>query len=90
MKMTTTYYKDKVMKLQQMLDEKDDEIKQLKNELLLCKESKEYSKELSKGDTTVTPFPKFEPPEVATILEGRIKAMNLYNKRLFKKGKKSE
>ena len=30
--MTTKYCKDKILKLQQMLDEKDDEIKMLKNE----------------------------------------------------------
>ena len=38
--MTTTYYKDKVIKLQQELDKRDEEIKRLNNELLLCEESK--------------------------------------------------
>ena len=87
--MTTKYCKDKILKLQQMLDEKDDEIKMLKNELLLCQETKEYPSELSKGNKTATPLPRFEPPDVATILEGRISAMKNYNKRL-NKGAKSE
>ena len=80
--MTTTFYKDKVIRLQQELDEKDDEIKQLKNELLLCQETKKYPKELSKGNKTATPLPRFEPPNVATLLEGRIEAMNNYNRKL--------
>tara|TARA_R100001530_G_C4217517_1_gene129049 strand:- start:227 stop:487 length:261 start_codon:yes stop_codon:yes gene_type:complete len=80
--MTTTFYKDKVIKLQQMLDEKDDEIKRLNNELLLCQESKEYPEELSRGNKTATPLPRFEPPDVATILEGRIAAMKRYNKKM--------
>jgi hypothetical protein len=84
--MTTTFYKDKVIKLQQILDDKDDEIKQLKNELLLCQETKEYPKELSKGNKTITPLPRFEPPNVATILEDRIKAMNNYSKKLNQRG----
>tara|TARA_R110002051_G_scaffold297511_1_gene363863 strand:+ start:321 stop:584 length:264 start_codon:yes stop_codon:yes gene_type:complete len=87
--MTTNYYKDKVLKLQQMLDEKDDEIKMIKNELCLCKETPKYSKKSSKGKTTATPLPRFEPADVATILEGRISAMKNYNKKL-KKGDKGE
>ena len=83
--MTTKYCKDKILKLQQMLDEKDDEIKMLKNELLLCQETKEYPKELSKGNRTVTTLPRFEPPNVATLLEGRIEAMNNYNRKLKKR-----
>ena len=79
--MTTKYCKDKILKLQQMLDEKDDEIKMLKNELLLCQETKEYPSELSKGNKTATPLPKFEPPDVATILEGRIAAMKRYEEK---------
>ena len=79
--MTTTFYKDKVIRLQQELDEKDDEIKRLNNELLLCKETKEYPKELSKGNKTATPLPRFEPSDVATILEGRIAAMKRYEEK---------
>ena len=85
--MTTTFYKDKVIRLQQELDEKDNEIKQLKNELLLCQETKEYPKELSKGNKTATPLPRFEPPNVATLLEGRIEAMNNYNRKLKQRSK---
>jgi len=85
--MTTKYCKDKILKLQQMLDEKDDEIKMLKNELLLCQESKEYPNELSKDNKTVTPIPRFEPPNVATLLEGRIDAMKNYNRKLNKRSK---
>ena len=87
MKMTTKYCKDKILKLQQALDEKDDEIKRLNNELLLCKETKEYPKELSKGTKTATPLPRFEPPDVATLLEGRIDAMNNYNRKLRQRSK---
>ena len=84
--MTTTFYKDKVIRLQQELDEKDDEIKRLNNELLLCKEVKkevinEYPKELSKGQTTTTPMIEFESPDVATILKGRIKSMKMYTRK---------
>ena len=85
--MTTKYCKDKILKLQQMLDEKDDEIKRLNNELLLCQETKEYPKELSKGNKTATPLPRFEPPDVATLLEGRIDAMNNYNRKLRQRSK---
>ena len=85
--MTTKYCKYKILKLQQMLDEKDDEIKQLKNELLLCQETKEQPKELSKGNKTATPLPRFEPPDVATLLEGRIDAMNNYNRKLRQRSK---
>ena len=79
--MTTTFYKDKVIRLQQELDEKDDEIKRLNNELLLCQETKKYPKELSKGNKTATPLPRFEPPDVATLLEGRIAAMKRYEEK---------
>ena len=85
--MTTKYCKYKILKLQQMLDEKDDEIKRLNNELLLCQETKEYPKELSKGNKTATPLPRFEPPNVATLLEGRIEAMNNYNRKLKQRSK---
>ena len=85
--MTTKYCKDKILKLQQMLDETDDEIKRLNNELLLCQETKEYPKELSKGNKTATPLPRFEPPNVATLLEGRIEAMNNYNRKLRQRSK---
>jgi hypothetical protein len=85
--MTTTFYKDKVIRLQQELDEKDDEIKRLNNELLLCQETKEYPKELSKGNTTAMPLPRFEPANVATLLEGRIEAMNNYNRKLKERSK---
>ena len=85
--MTTTFYKDKVLRLQQIIDDKDDEIKRLNNELLLCKETKEFPKELSKGTKTVTPLPRFEPPDVATLLEGRIDAMNNYNRKLRQRSK---
>ena len=85
--MTTKYCKDKILKLQQMLDEKDDEIKRLNNELVLCQETKEYPKELSKGNKTATPLPRFEPPNVATLLEGRIEAMNNYNRKLKQRSK---
>ena len=79
--MTTTFYKDKVLRLQQIIDNKDDEIKRLNNELLLCKETKEYPKELSKGNKTATTFPTFEPSDVATLLEGRIAAMKRYEEK---------
>ena len=86
--MTTKYCKDKILKLQQELDEKDDEIKRLNNELLLCKETKKttkpqkkYPKNLTKGNSTITPMVKFESPDVGGILKGRIKAIKLYTEK---------
>ena len=80
--MTTKGYKEKIQMLQQTIDKLEDKITMLNNELLLCKETKkEYPKELSKGNRTATPMVKFESPDVATILKGRINAMKLYTRK---------
>ena len=80
--MTTKGYKEKIQMLQQTIDKLEDNIKMLNNELLLCKEvKKEYPKELSKGNRTATPMIKFESPDVAAILEDRIKAMKMYTEK---------
>ena len=81
--MTTKGYKEKIQLLQQFIDKQEEQIQYLNNELFLCKETKKkpekkYPKELSKGNTTATPLIKFESPDVATILKGRIKAMKMY------------
>jgi hypothetical protein len=73
-----SFEKKHIQKLQQRIDELENKIKHLNNEIALCKETKDYPKELSKKAITATPLPRFEPPDVATILEGRIKAMKLY------------
>ena len=80
--MTTNCYKEKIQLMQQHIDRQEEEIQRLNNELLLCKEiPKKYPKELSKGNRTVTPMVKFESPNVAAILEGRIKAMKMYTEK---------
>ena len=84
--MTTRGCKEKIQKLQQFIDKQEEQIRYLNNELFLCKEGKkeskkEYPKELSKGNTTATPMVKFESPDVATILKGRINAMKLYTRK---------
>ena len=80
--MTTNGYKEKIQLMQQHIDRQEEEIQRLNNELLLCKEiPKKYPKELSKGNRTVTPMVKFESPNVAAILEGRIKAMKMYTEK---------
>ena len=79
------FEKKHIQKLQQRIDELEARNEHLTNELNLCKEPKEYPKELSKGNKTVTPLPRFAPPNVATIIKGRIAAMKSYTKRLNKK-----
>ena len=84
--MTTKGCKEKIQRLQQYIDKQEEQIRYLNNELLLCKEikkepKKEYPKELSKGNVTATPMIKFESPDVAAILEGRIKAMKIYSEK---------
>ena len=77
-----TYYKDKVIKLQQIIDKKDDEIQHLKNELFLCEESKKTAGIISKGNMTATPIPKFSKPNIKKYLKGRAKALEAYAKKL--------
>ena len=76
--MSTSFYKDKVQKLQQIIDKKDEQIQHLENELLLCKESKktiQTEKQLRKWEINTTPTPKYEQSSVNRILKGRDKAM---------------
>ena len=80
--MTTKGYKEKIQMLQQTIDKLEDRVTMLNNELLLCKETKkEYPKELSKGNRTVTPPVKFESSTVASILKDRHKAMKMYSEK---------
>ena len=84
--MTTKGYKEKIQLMQQHIDRQEEQIQYLNNELFLCKETKkkpeeEYPKELSKGNITATPMIKFESPDVASILKGRIKAMKMYTRK---------
>ena len=80
-----SFEKEHIQKLQQRVDKLEARNQHLTNELNLCKEPKEYPKELSKGNKTATPFPKFAPPNVATLIKGSIEAMKRYSKRLNKK-----
>ena len=75
------FEKEKIQKLQQRVDELQEKVKHLDNELCLCKETKKYPKNLSKGNRTTTPLPKFRPPSVAKLMYGRLKAMRAYSKR---------
>jgi len=80
--MSISFYKDKVQKLQQMIDNKDEEIKRLTNELFLCQETKQAeSIAVTKGNSTRTPKVEFENSNVATILKGREKAMAMYTEK---------
>jgi superfamily I DNA and/or RNA helicase len=83
--MTTTYYKDKVIKLQQELDKRDEEIKRLNNELLLCEESKKNPDVglYSKKNVTTTPMVKFSSPQVERILKDREKAIKRNNRKIL-------
>ena len=80
--MNTTYYKDKVIKLQQIIDNKENEIKHLKNELFLCEESRKAIGIVSKGNMTATPIPKFSKPNIKKYLKCRAKALANYSKKL--------
>ena len=79
------FEKKHIQQLQQRIDELEARNEHLTNELNLCKEPKEYPKKLSKGNKTATPLPKFEPPNVSTLIKGSISAMKKYTKRLNKK-----
>ena len=80
--MTTEGYKEKIQLMQQHIDRQEEEIQRLNNELLLCQETKPIKpKLLSKGNSTATPVVQFESPDVAHILEGRIKAMKMYTRK---------
>tara|TARA_R100000781_G_scaffold113731_1_gene82875 strand:+ start:360 stop:617 length:258 start_codon:yes stop_codon:yes gene_type:complete len=76
-----SYEKEKIQKLQQKIDELEDTIQHLNNELLLCREAKDYPAELSKGNKTMTPLPRFTPPSVTKILAEGKKAMKRWSKR---------
>ena len=83
--MTTSYYKDKVLKLQQIIDKQQEEIQFLNNELLLCKESTKTPKVglYSKKNVTATPLVKFSSPQVEKILKDREKAIKRNNRKMF-------
>ena len=78
--MSTEFYKDKVQKLQQKVDEQYVMIKHLKNELLLCKEV-DKNAIISKGKMTATIPPKFESTNLAKILKERRRAIKRRNKK---------
>ena len=76
--MSTSFYRDKVQKLQQIIDKKDEMIQHLENELLLCKESKktiQTEEQLRKWEINTTPAPKYEKSSINRILKGKNKAM---------------
>ena len=78
--MSTEFYKDKVQKLQQKIDEQYEMIKHLKNELLLCKEV-DKDTVISKGRMTTTIPPKFDKPNINKIIEDREQAIKRRNKK---------
>ena len=69
------FEKEHIQKLQQRVDGLEARLKHITNELALCNEQQEYPKELSKGNRTVTPFPRYEESDSSAILEGRLKAI---------------
>ena len=84
--MTTKFYEDKVLKLQQKIDKQYEMIKHLKNEMLLMKEV-DKDTVISKGNTTATIPPTFETPSnvkgfrMMRILKDREKAIKRINKK---------
>ena len=70
-----SFEKDHIQKLQQRIDELETRLKHITNELALCKEQEEYPKELSKGNKTITPLPRYEKSDATDILENRLKAI---------------
>jgi len=79
--MTTEDYKKKIQLMQQLIDKQEEQIQYLNNELFLCKESKKEERTITKGNSDATPRIKFESPDVATILKGRIKSMKIYTEK---------
>jgi len=79
--MTTEDYKKKIQLMQQLIDKQEEQIQYLNNELFLCKESKKEERAITKGNSDATPRIKFESPDVATILKGRIKSMKIYTEK---------
>jgi cell division septum initiation protein DivIVA len=69
------FEKDHIQQLQQRIDELETRLKHTTNELSLCKEQQEYPKELSKGNKTITPLPRYEKSFATDILEDRLKAI---------------
>ena len=74
-------YKQKIQLMQQLIDKQEEQIQYLNNELFLCKETRKEQRTLTKGNSDATPRVKFESPNVATILKGRIKAMKMYTEK---------
>ena len=79
--MTTKGYKEKIQLMQQLIDRQEEQIQYLNNELFLCKESKKEERAVTKGNSDATPRVKFESANVATVLKGRIKAMQMYTEK---------
>ena len=65
------FEKDKIQHLQQKVDELEEKIQFLNNELLL-----------NKKNSTTTPLPKFNKPDINRYLKGRAKALEAYSKKL--------
>ena len=77
-----SFERDKIHKLQQKVDELEEKIQFLNNELLLNKEIKKDIGLISKKNSTATPLPKFNKPDINRYLKGRAKALEKYLKKL--------
>ena len=77
-----SFEKDKIQSLQQKVDKLEEKIQFLKNELLLNKEIKKDINLISKKNSTATPVPKFEKPDMTRYLSGRAEALEKYAKKL--------
>jgi hypothetical protein len=77
-----SFEKDKIQQLQQKIDTLEEKIKFLNNELLLNKEIKKDIGLISKKNSTSTPVPKFEKPNINRYLKGRAEALEKYAKKL--------
>ena len=77
-----SFEKDKIQSLQQKVDELEEKIQFLNNELLLNKELKKDIGLISKKNSTTTPLPKFNKPDINRYLKGRAKALEAYSKKL--------
>ena len=80
-----TDYKEKIQRLQQLVNEQEDRIMALEDKLESFKEGTKalgiHPSLIEKGNSTITPIPQFEPSSMDIILEQREEAIKKMHKR---------
>ena len=74
-----TDYKEKIQLLQQLIDKQEDRIMELEKKLELYEETN--TELIAKGNSTITPIPKFTGVSISTILHDREMAIIKMNNR---------